>query len=134
VYIANAKYCAALECMGSVLWAVCVHVFARMRSFGYQIAKFYMNARMLKISFYTCICYYLLHVCSECADRLPFRSRIHDLKDHGVLLFSFVLFSFFLTNNCSLLYHFLSFVLYCIVLFLSFCIHCVWICGKHAEI
>jgi len=104
---------------------VCVHVFAKMRSFGYQIAKFYMNARMLKISFYTCICYYLLHVCSECADRLPFRSRIHDFKDHGVLLFSFVLFSFFLTNNCSLLYHFLSFVLYCFVLFFSFCIHCV---------
>lgn len=28
-----------------------------MRSFGYQIAKFYMDARMLKMSFYTCICY-----------------------------------------------------------------------------
>lgn len=38
--------------MRGLCFVGCVYVFARMRSFGYQIAKFYMNARMLKMSFY----------------------------------------------------------------------------------
>lgn len=102
----------------ALFYGMCVHVSARMRSFGYQIAKFYMDACMLKISFYTCICYYLLHVCSECADRLPFRSRIHDLKDHAnyFLLFCFLFFflSITLSHRFYIVLFFFHLAFYCV--------------------
>lgn len=50
-----------------------MYIWERMQSFGYQIAKFYMNARMLKMSFYIHVSViFTTHVCSECADQLPF--------------------------------------------------------------
>lgn len=88
-----------------------------------------MNARMLKMSFYTCICYYLLHVCSECADRLPFRSRIHDLKDRVNYFLS--LYSFFFLNK--LLLSFTPFFFFRSVLYGSFSFFFLFYCVRKWE-